>query len=126
MPRAVPAGSIDNVHRQMFPSDCARRETSLHKVHPSDNVAIIVNPDGLSRPRNLLMADAQGAHSTGPQSSSPDLQRGDPVRRYGQIIGFAGRPIAVGSWVHEDAIDYPAAALENCVWRQPLLCLSQP
>src|SRR6202163_3530177 len=25
----------------------------------------------------------------------------EPVRKYGQIIGFASRPIAPGDWVHE-------------------------
>ncbi len=29
-----------------------------------------------------------------------DIAIGDPVRKYGQIIGFASRAIAAGSWVH--------------------------
>ena len=29
------------------------------------------------------------------------LDAGDAVRKFGQIIGFASRPIAPGEWVHE-------------------------
>ncbi len=78
------------------------------KVHPSDNVAIIVNPDGL--PPATQFSDGLTLKERIPQAHKValrDLQRGDPVRRYGQIIGLAARPIAVGSWVHEDAIQLP-------------------
>jgi galactarate dehydratase len=61
------------------------------KAHPSDNVAIIVNPDGLSAATQFadgltLKERISQAHKV----ALGDLQRGDPVRRYGQIIGFAG------------------------------------
>lgn len=78
------------------------------KVRPSDNVAIIVNPEGLLAATEF--ADGLTLKERIPQAHKValrDLQRGDPVRRYGQIIGFAARPIAVGSWVHEDAIELP-------------------
>jgi len=78
------------------------------QVHPSDNVAIIVNPEGL--PAATQFADGLTLKERIPQAHKValrDLQRGDPVKRYGQIIGFAARPIAVGSWVHEDAIELP-------------------
>ncbi len=78
------------------------------QVHQLDNVAIIVNPDGL--PAGTQFADGltlreriQQAHKV----ALHDLKAGDPVRRYGQIIGLAARPIARGSWVHEDAIELP-------------------
>src|SRR5947208_442974 len=29
-----------------------------------------------------------------------DIQPGEPVRKYGQIIGFAAKAIPAGSWVH--------------------------
>src|SRR5689334_16278612 len=37
-----------------------------------------------------------------------DLGRGEPVIRYGQVIGSATRPIKTGSWVREELIDLPA------------------
>src|SRR5689334_4845847 len=37
-----------------------------------------------------------------------DLDRGEPIIRYGQVIGSAARPIKAGSWVREELIDLPA------------------
>lgn len=34
-----------------------------------------------------------------------DIPKGDPVRKYGQVIGFASRAIAAGSWVHTHNLD---------------------
>jgi galactarate dehydratase len=119
----------DNVHRANVSVVTVCDVKPLYiKVHPSDNVAIIVNPDGL--PAATEFADGLTLKERIPQAHKValrDLQRGDPVRRYGQIIGFAARPIAVGSWVHEDAIENPSRPpFTNCLWRQPLLRLSQP
>ena len=78
------------------------------QIHPRDNVAIIVNPDGL--PAGTQFADGLTLSDRIPQAHKVALQElnaGDPVRRYGQIIGLAARPIAQGSWVHEDAIELP-------------------
>ena len=78
------------------------------QIHPRDNVAIIVNPDGL--PAGTQFADGLTLRDRIPQAHKVALQElnaGDPVRRYGQIIGLAARPIAQGSWVHEDAIELP-------------------
>ena len=38
-----------------------------------------------------------------------DLAEGAPIRRYGQVIGYAAQPIAKGSWVNEDLIRLPMA-----------------
>ena len=70
------------------------------KVHASDNVAIVVSPDGLKLAEHI------------PQSHKVTLREfksGDPVIRYGQIIGLANRDIPEGSWVREDMLDMPAA-----------------
>ena len=78
------------------------------QVHPRDNVAIVVNPDGL--PAGTQFADGLTLRDRVPQAHKvalQDLKPGDPVRRYGQTIGLAARPIAQGSWVHEDAIELP-------------------
>jgi galactarate dehydratase len=76
------------------------------QVHERDNVAIIVNPEGLpagsSFPNGLTLIDRI------PQSHKValrDLDQGDPILRYGQIIGHASRPLKAGSWVHEDAVE---------------------
>jgi galactarate dehydratase len=68
------------------------------RVHPADNVAIVVQPEGYTAREHI------------PQSHKVtliDLAAGEPVRRYGYIIGHALRPIPKGSWVREDMIDLP-------------------
>jgi len=85
------------------------------RVHPRDNVAIIVNPDGLAA--GAQFTDGLTLKERIAQSHKValyDLKPGDPVTRYGHTIGLAARPIAQGSWVHEEAIDLPRPpALDN-------------
>lgn len=70
------------------------------KVHPADNVAIIVNPEGLT-----LAEPIPQSHKVALQ----DIDPGEPVRRYGQIIGYANRAIRNGFWVRQEFLDLPAA-----------------
>ncbi|HTM48317.1 MAG TPA: galactarate dehydratase [Bryobacteraceae bacterium] len=80
------------------------------RVHPDDNVAIIVNPEGLpggtAFPSGLTLAERI------PQSHKVALREipaGQPVVRYGQVIGAAARSISAGSWVREDLVVLPQA-----------------
>src|SRR5215470_12573726 len=79
------------------------------RVHERDNVAIIVDPEGAPAgtqfPCGLILSE----HI--PQSHKVALQQlnpGEPVIRYGQIIGTATRTIKAGSWVREDLVALPA------------------
>src|SRR4051794_34413275 len=78
---------------------CPRRiELMYIRVHERDNVAIVVHPEGLQAAELI------------PQSHKIalcDLAPGDPVLRYGHIIGHANRPLARGSWVREDHLEMP-------------------
>jgi len=70
------------------------------QVHPADNVAIIVSPDGLTLAEHI------------PQSHKVALSpiaSGEPVIRYGQVIGHARRDIAQHSWVREELLTLPTA-----------------
>jgi len=78
------------------------------RVHERDNVAIIVNPEGL--PASTRLPDGLTLRENIPQAHKValrDLGCGEPVLRYGQIIGRAARAIKAGSWVREDAIEMP-------------------
>ena len=80
------------------------------RIHASDNVGIIVNPEGL--PSGAAFPDGLTLRERIPQSHKvalQDLETGEPVMRYGQIIGHAARSLHAGDWVREDAIDLPAA-----------------
>jgi galactarate dehydratase len=78
------------------------------RVDPRDNVAIIVNPEGVSR--GDAFASGLAAREAIPQSHKialADLPAGAPVLRYGQEIGRLNRDLAAGSWVREEAIELP-------------------
>ena len=80
------------------------------RVHETDNVAIIVDAEGAEAgrksPSGLVLRERI------PQSHKValhTLESGEPVIRYGQVIGRANRPIEAGHWVREEMIDLPAA-----------------
>ena len=80
------------------------------RVHESDNVAIIVNPEGL--PENTEFPDGLRLRERIPQSHKValrGLEAGEPVIRYGQVIGRSNRTIPAGGWVREEMVDLPAA-----------------
>jgi galactarate dehydratase len=80
------------------------------KVHARDNVAIIANPEGVPQggefPCGLTLLEAI------PQSNKValcDVREGEPLVRYGEVIGYASRPILKGAWVREDCVALPPA-----------------
>ncbi|MBK9168605.1 MAG: galactarate dehydratase [Bryobacterales bacterium] len=80
------------------------------QVNARDNVAIIVNPEGLAAgvafPSGLALREAvPQAHKV----SLRDLEAGECIVRYGEVIGRANRAIPAGFWVREDMLDLPAA-----------------
>src|SRR4051812_9772558 len=82
----------------------------LIRVHPQDNVAIVVDPEGI--PAGAALASGLTSRERIPQSHKialHDLDTGAPILRYGHPIGYANRPIPAGSWVREDLLDMPAA-----------------
>src|SRR5215470_8392361 len=79
------------------------------RVHERDNVAIIVDPEGA--PAGTQFPGGLTASEHIPQAHKVALQQlspGEPVIRYGQIIGTATRAIGAGSWVREDLVALPA------------------
>jgi galactarate dehydratase len=67
------------------------------KAHPTDNVAVAVDPGGSAYKLALV-----------------DIPEGEPVRRYGHVIGYAARTIPEGARVGEDLVTLPEApALET-------------
>ena len=78
-------------------------------VHPSDNVGIVVDPEGVA----AGSVDASGliVREKIPQSHKVSLRpikSGEPVLRYGHEIGYANSSLPAGSWVREEMIDLPA------------------
>ena len=78
------------------------QETPALRLHPDDDVAIALVPLGAGREVAVagqtlkLAADVGAGHKIALRAVAP----GRPVRRYGQVIGFATTPITPGDLVH--------------------------
>jgi galactarate dehydratase len=85
------------------------------QVHPRDTVAIIVNEGGLPMGTQFdsgltLIEDIPEAHKV----ALANMRAGEPILRYGSIIGYAECDLARGSWVHEQRMRLPIApSLDN-------------
>ena len=80
------------------------------QVNPRDNVAIIVNPEGL--PAGTAFPSGLTLREQIPQAHKValgDFTSGQPIIRYGEVIGYAARDIASGSWIREDMVQLPSA-----------------
>jgi len=69
------------------------------RLHASDNV--IVAADAIQRGVAVDGVIASAFVPQGHKIASAPIASGEPVRKFGQIIGFASQPIAPGDWVHE-------------------------
>lgn len=79
------------------------------RVHPQDNVAIVVNDGGLPAGTNLIDGPALVEKiPQGHKVALSDLPVGTAVRRYNVVIGYAKAHIPAGGWVHEHRLTPPA------------------
>jgi galactarate dehydratase len=70
------------------------------QTNSRDNVAVVVSPDGFDGVEHIPQAQKIALSS---------FSSGDPVLRYGQIIGHANRRVERGGWVRTEMIEPPAA-----------------
>lgn len=73
------------------------------RLRPEDNVAVAARP----LPKGAVLALSSGeavevrdAIPMGHKVALSAIAEGEPIRKYGQIIGFASKPIPAGSHVH--------------------------
>jgi altronate hydrolase len=69
------------------------------RLSPQDNVVVAV--DAIAQGTNAAGHAARARVPRGHKMAVAAIAEGEPVRKYGQIIGFATKPIAPGDWVHE-------------------------
>jgi galactarate dehydratase len=85
------------------------------RMHPNDNVAIVVNDLGL--PAGTQLPSGPTLRERVPQAHKValvDIAEGAPVRRYDVVIGFAAQALPAGSWVNEQRLVMPTPpALEG-------------
>lgn len=80
------------------------------KVHPLDNVAVVVNAQGLGagsrlQDGTLLVDDVPHGHKV----ALVDLALNDQIIRYGEVIGYALTSIDRGRWINEKLMRMPEA-----------------
>jgi galactarate dehydratase len=78
------------------------------RVHPHDNVAIVVNDGGL--PEGATFTDGLTLRERVPQGHKvalADLAEGAAVIRYNVVIGYALKDLPRGSWINEHVIRMP-------------------
>jgi galactarate dehydratase len=72
----------------------------LFRVDSRDNVAIVLDPEGVLTPAGERVPQSNKVALNG-------LEQGAPIIRYGHMIGYANRDIAEGSWVRPEMVDEP-------------------
>jgi galactarate dehydratase len=86
-----------------------QKEVPLYiKINPIDNVAIVVNSGGLSE--GTVFACGLALREYVPQGHKvalQDLEQDEAIIRYGEVIGYAARPIYKGSWIDESLVQMP-------------------
>jgi altronate hydrolase len=77
------------------------RSSLTIRLHPNDDVAIAAGRSSSAAPscstRNVTVV---GSRAAGHKVATRAIARGQPVKRYNQVIGFASRDIAPGEHVH--------------------------
>src|SRR5574343_141364 len=91
------------------------------RIHPTDNVAVVVNDGGL--PAGTPLPGGPNLVQTVPQGHKvalTDLPAGTPVRRYNVVIGHTAVDIPAGAWVNEQRLVMPEArSFDNLPAPQP-------
>lgn len=77
----------------------------LLRAHHNDDVAIVVEAEGLRCGAHLpdgftIREDIPQAHKV----ALRDFDIGDPVHRFGHVIGYVTRSVSAGGWVRNDAV----------------------
>ncbi|UWU90521.1 galactarate dehydratase [Bradyrhizobium sp. CB1015] len=88
----------------------AKEQPRYIKLNERDNVAIVVNDFGL--PAGSRFAGGLTLRAFVPQGHKTalvDIAEGEPIIRYGEIIGYALSSILAGEWVDEARIRMPEA-----------------
>ncbi|SFL53807.1 galactarate dehydratase [Halanaerobium salsuginis] len=92
-----------------------KKNIQLIKIHPEDNVKIVVNTDGIKQGTRL--EDGIIIKENIPQGHKValrDFKKGDKIIRYANVIAYAAEDITQGAWINENNVRLPESPkLEN-------------
>jgi altronate hydrolase len=69
------------------------------RLSPEDNLVVAV--DQITQGTNAAGVTASERIPRGHKMAIIPIEKDQPVKKFGQVIGFASKPIAPGSWIHE-------------------------
>ena len=95
------------------------------RLHDKDNVLVALD----SIPAEAPLAEgviAKQRIPRGHKAAAEAIAPGEPIRKFGQIIGFASQPVAPGEWVHEHNVALHEFARDYTVEPQAAPALEPP
>ena len=81
----------------------ASKAPRVIRLAADDNVIVAV--DQIGQGASIAGVTAQARIPRGHKMAAQAIEQGEPIRKFGQIIGFAKSPIAPGDWVHEHNVE---------------------
>ena len=73
------------------------------RLNTSDNVIVAV--DNIEPGVTVLDVKAKQRVPRGHKMAAKEIRQGEPITKFGQVIGFAKSPIGTGEWVHEHNVE---------------------
>src|SRR5438876_5676736 len=86
-----------NIHQS------ADQEPRSIRLNTTDNVVVAV--DTIDKGRRVAGIMTTARIPRGHNVAVVPVAKGEPIRKFGQIIGFAKSPISPGEWVHEHNVE---------------------
>ncbi len=77
----------------------ATSDARIIRLNPTDNLVVAV--DDIEKGMQAEGVTARARIPPGHKMAVAPIAVGEPIRKFGQIIGFATKPIAPGDWIHE-------------------------
>src|SRR5437763_7002594 len=81
----------------------ADQEPRSIRLNTTDNVVVAV--DTIDKGRRVAGIMTTARIPRGHKMAVVPIAKGEPIRKFGQIIGFAKSPISPGEWVHEHNVE---------------------
>src|SRR5262249_47585260 len=79
------------------------KQPRVIRLNTADNVVVAV--DNVDKGASASGAVAQARIPRGHKMATQKIAKGEPIRKFGQVIGFAKSDITPGEWVHEHNVE---------------------
>ena len=79
------------------------KDPRVIRLNMADNIVVAV--DNVEKGTHTQGTQASARIPRGHKMAVQPIAQGEPIRKFGQIIGFAKSPIAPGDWVHEHNVE---------------------